>query len=362
MQQIYRFLLIGLTILITLPSYANSPKQFDKLVVFGDSLSDSGNMYNAMEFVQKNFINTGMCSTLQKLIPSVDCENFFLFPVQPYINGRFNNGEVWVEYLAHGLNLDTNNKAEYANFAFGGAWVESNKYSKQVFPLDLASEVSYYLLKGDRHKAKHLYIIWDGNNDYLDGREDVDATTTRIVDIVHKQIARLVKAGGRQFLVPNLPDFGMTPYATNVRPDIRDNLHQLAVQHNTKLENALAQLEQQYQAKYPDFKIYRLDIQGELGKVINNPNDYGFTNVTEACYPGSPVNPGPEVQNAMKTYAQINITNPVFAIARANTHWPTACTNTDEYFFFDALHPTEQGARILASRALMVLGEVSEAQ
>jgi phospholipase/lecithinase/hemolysin len=59
----------------------SSPSQaatFSQLYVFGDSLSDPGNVFNLSGSTQ---------------------------PPAPYFNGRLSNGLVWSEYLAQSLNL-----------------------------------------------------------------------------------------------------------------------------------------------------------------------------------------------------------------------------------------------------------------
>src|SRR5690606_33362232 len=69
---------------------------FSGLVVFGDSLSDMGNIAQA----------------------SVD-----IFPGRYYYNGRFSNGPVWVESLSVGLGLGElqRSTAGGGDFAYGGA-------------------------------------------------------------------------------------------------------------------------------------------------------------------------------------------------------------------------------------------------
>ena len=60
------------------------------LIVFGDSLSDTGNIYKAT----------------QETIPP-----------PPYFEGRFSNGLLWIDYLKHQLQLTSES---LINFAFAG--------------------------------------------------------------------------------------------------------------------------------------------------------------------------------------------------------------------------------------------------
>src|SRR5215475_11575436 len=83
----------ALLLLVVLPSLLFAPAvsatTLTKLVVFGDSLSDTGNLFAA---------------TFGAVPPS-----------PPYFQGRFSNGPVWVDALARKLTLPVE------NFAIGGA-------------------------------------------------------------------------------------------------------------------------------------------------------------------------------------------------------------------------------------------------
>src|SRR6476469_4809363 len=93
-----RFLVVSA--LITLgPAVANraDAEPFNNLVVFGDSLSDIGNI------AAQPFINT---------------------PGPYYWNGRFSNGPVYAETLATGLGLPPLNRSTATggtDYAYGGA-------------------------------------------------------------------------------------------------------------------------------------------------------------------------------------------------------------------------------------------------
>jgi len=68
-----------------------SAQAFDEFYTFGDSLIDTGNLFQA----------TGGSFP----------------PSPPYFNGRFSNGPIWLETLGTKLGID----AETNNFAFGGS-------------------------------------------------------------------------------------------------------------------------------------------------------------------------------------------------------------------------------------------------
>ncbi|MHC5830296.1 MAG: SGNH/GDSL hydrolase family protein, partial [Nostoc sp.] len=64
-----------------LPTKA-SAASFDQLYVFGDSLSDTGNIYNATYATGKPYPAS-----------------------PPYFEGRFSDGPIWVDYLGDQLGL-----------------------------------------------------------------------------------------------------------------------------------------------------------------------------------------------------------------------------------------------------------------
>src|SRR5690242_16448431 len=70
------------------------------IVIFGDSLSDTGNIY-------KKYFES---------IPSSP----------PYFKGRYSNGPVWVEYLAN-LYFPNNGASHLLNYAYGGSQVVSEE-------------------------------------------------------------------------------------------------------------------------------------------------------------------------------------------------------------------------------------------
>jgi len=126
----------------------------------------------------------------------------------------------------------------------------------------------------------------------------------------------LLARGARGFLVPNLPDLGAIP-ETNTTAQA-PALSALTIEHNTKLQTAIQQL----QLAYPSARIDLLDVYSFFMAVRTNPQAYGFTNVTQAC------------------------------LDRA-----VACTtNASNFLFYDTYHPTTQGHKFLADYAAELYG------
>ncbi len=104
--------LLSLSLLFS--GWAAADFTYDGLVVFGDSLSDSGNKY----------VVTGLSNT-----PPYDLLDPFLVPDGPYTKGglHHSNGKTWVEQYAKPLGLGDlvrpalRNPGVATNYAYGGA-------------------------------------------------------------------------------------------------------------------------------------------------------------------------------------------------------------------------------------------------
>src|SRR4051812_4332701 len=108
---------------------------FNNLVVFGDSLSDVGNIAQAL------FINT---------------------PGPYYWNGRFSNGPVYAESLATGLGLPPLNRSTASggtDYAYGGAKTTGTAFPDSLFVKDIDDQVSQYL-SSHTGNANTLYVLF----------------------------------------------------------------------------------------------------------------------------------------------------------------------------------------------------------
>jgi outer membrane lipase/esterase len=210
------------------------------LVVFGDSLSDNGNLYD----------QTG-------------------FPPPPYFEGRFSNGPVWVEQAAPPLGLDPE---AITDLAVGGS-TTADVLADQVVPFVAAAG-------GDVDPAA-LYVIWAGSNDLLDLLEDpegdVAETIGEGIGNLATAVTQLALSGADTLLVVNLPDFGLTPRAQSTQdPDVIGGATFVADLFNAALHDTLGQL-----AAGLDVEIIEIDAFELLQQIVANPGAYGLTNVSE---------------------------------------------------------------------------------
>jgi len=234
------------------PTHTSTP-QLEQIYVFGDSLSDTGNVFKATEGV----------------IP----------PSPPYEQGQFSNGPVWVEYLASKLG----SSPQAINFAFGGATTGVTKTSD----LDstpqtpgLLSQIKYFKATYANANPNALYIIWAGANDYLGG------TTTPAIPLnnLSKAVRSLASAGAQNILVVNLPDLGKLP-ATR-QSSSASTLTRLTEAHNSGLSKILDTLRQSLD---PETNLTLLDVNTLFNQAIAKPGRFGFTNVTAPCLDSSVV-------------------------------------------------------------------------
>src|SRR5260370_41509157 len=95
------FLLILIIFLTTCQQKSPSEKRavsfpLHKIVIFGDSYSDNGNVYR---------LTKGH------------------YPGKAYFDGRFTNGLTWIEYFAQRVNIKPNNPSQFLDFAYGQAQI-----------------------------------------------------------------------------------------------------------------------------------------------------------------------------------------------------------------------------------------------
>lgn len=229
-----------------------SSHSIQELYIFGDSLSDVGNSFQAT--------------------------SGFYPPSPTYFQGRFSNGRVWVEYLADDLHCSGD---RVHNFAYGGA-TTGNDFNN-LAPSVLA-QIQSFTQKHPSISPDALYVIWAGANDYLQGRHDAALSVANIM----QAITDLVNGGAQKLLVANLPDLGELP-ATRTSSKAAD-LSRLTQVHNQDLRRSLKQLNQQR----TELQIATLDAHSLYHNAMTHPNQFGFKNVTTTCLSGSHSCPRPD--------------------------------------------------------------------
>ena len=280
----------------------------NKMVVFGDSLSDNGNLYEYMK------------------------HQLPLSP--PYYKGRFTNGPVWVELLVD-YYYPNNPDEHLLDYAFGGAGVmEGDDIEDDLFTLHREMD-TYFLAHQDKADKNSLYLVWIGSNNYLAVPDDPHKAIADVNTGLQHGIQRLIDSGAKHIMVVNVPDLGRTPAAKDF--DAVDELSYLAKQHNIVLEKYYFEVKQ----RYPDIQWIYLDIFNALNDMMEKPDDGGFTNITNTCYE--------EVARLRERNSLLKMVSTVNPKGRAD-----AC---DGFLFFDPVHPSAQAHRVMAERTIQLFKE-----
>ncbi|HHP7229437.1 MAG TPA: SGNH/GDSL hydrolase family protein [Xenococcaceae cyanobacterium] len=309
---------------------------FDRAYFFGDSLSDTGNVLKFTDGAFPNF---------------------------PYALGRFSNGNIWVDSFAEELDITVepflpgltshtvmvDEAIGGINFAIGGA--TSGDENEGIVPLGLEQQIDTFeflvriqeldamanedheddiIINGDEHNFLNddLFFLWVGANDYFsfiqddpttpdiveanfpDTGKELKNTVLEVVDInIAGAIQDIVDLGGENIVVFNLPDLEDTPLGQNLAKSDRKALRKLTNRHNRRLSNYV----EDFEASNPDINLIHIDVNELIDDIVDEPNAFGFTNVTDNF-------------TGIDLYAEIS--------------QPPATGNPNEYLYWDSVHPT----------------------
>lgn len=275
-------------------------KDYDNIYIFGDSFSDSGNVFNAT--------------------------NGIIPPSQTYFNGRFSNGPIWVDYLASDLGLTLNLKN---NFAFGGATTGTENIGLPSLP-GLQQQINSFV-SAQTADPNALYIIWAGTNDYLSYFFGGVPNPTNTVGNLSAELTSLVADGARDIMVVNLPDLGKLPFA-NFDSQRSNLFNTFSSTHNSSLDTTLKSLRQQLS---PDINIIELNVNSLFDKVIAAPDKFGFSNVTTSCISKD------------------------LSVVPIDVRAQKVLCNPEKFLFWDEVHPTTTTHKLIGELAFSALEPVA---
>ena len=283
------------------------------LVVFGDSLSDQGNAF---------LLSVG------------------LFPPSPYAQ-RASNGPVAAEVLASTLGVPlAPSVAGGSNYAVvgaatgpvlipGGGGATTDNFAAVAYGLPalantgLLNQVASYVSGPTTDPASSLFFVWGGANDFF--IDPSAATAASAVNNLAVMIQLLYGSGGRQFLVPNLPDLSLTPFGLGLPPQQQLGFHALSLGFNAGLSAALGQLQ-----ALPGIDITPFDTFALLTAIAANPSAFGFTDATTPCLSGGLGTGG------------------------------TVCADPESHLFWDSVHPSAAANQILGGALANAVAPVPE--
>jgi len=271
------------------------------IVVFGDSLSDNGNLY---EFMKHQLPQS-----------------------PPYFEGRFSNGPVWVEHV-----IASYPSAHLLDYAVGGSGVSEDDEDEVLFTL--RKQVNAYLLSHqDKADPDDLYVIWIGANNYLGLPEEADKTINDVNAGIVNSVEKIIRKGAKHIMLFNIPDLGKTPAA--IEFEATDIMSYFSIKHNEKLYQSFTNLKD----IYPEVKWLYFDLGSMFSDVVERPDYYGFSDVTHTC--------SNFIVDELSKKSVLNMVSRV--TPKANND---AC---DGYLFFDLVHPTAHAHYLIAGKVREML-------
>jgi phospholipase/lecithinase/hemolysin len=290
----------------------------DELVVFGDSLSDTGNVLARTGGV---YPDGGLFGG--NYDPGRFTDGLTTIPAtkRPYTG-------VWHEQLARMLGIPVATPSEVfdgargTNWAFGGATTGDGTQVIQSVTIDnMGKQVRNFIgSAGPNVPTNALYALWGGGNDLLNAAAAAGATAASImaaeqqaVGNITTEIKLLADSGGTDFLWPDLPPLDKIPLAKNFAPALKAALGTASSDFRGDEASAIQGLE----AFFSDIKIVDLDTYGLFNFVVGPPSEF-FTNTTDPAQGNRNINP-------------------------------------DTYLFWDKVHPTTAAHALLANFAMAAL-------
>ncbi|MBC7531947.1 MAG: SGNH/GDSL hydrolase family protein [Oligoflexus sp.] len=237
----------------------------EHLVVFGDSLSDPGNLSS----------NTFG----------------FVLPHRIFYKGRFSNGPVWADYVGNSLQWTVD------NYAVGGALTRPSDFPESFvvksFPEQIESSGSRLR---ELNPQKTLIAMWIGPNNYLrNGSEYEDGKgrpepkvlgqgVTLSIQEIEMGIKAVQKLGFKQFAIGTMPELGginRNPKGGLAASDA--TLYEATRLHNDQLHKLIDRLA----ADNADLSFVTYHAYEINKATYEDPKAFGFSKLDVPCYVGS---------------------------------------------------------------------------
>ncbi|KAF8940263.1 GDSL lipase/esterase [Dissophora ornata] len=320
--------LAGLVIVDAQLQYANKqsplrfknckPASIKNMIVFGDSFSDTGNVFQLSKGTWPR--------------PTY------------YRDGRFSNGPVWSDYVAADRQLSL------TNFAFGGATTDSKVvqgYSGSGSDIPVPGFIQqiedYYLAGGfsldTTAMDSTLFVVNFQGNDFL---FDATVGTETVLANIERGIRRLVQVGAKHMIVVQNFDIGMVPFfrwnetlsqqnsalAKKQHDEYQDLIRRLAEEYGRPLRggnkafyNCMDSSSMSASSRKVNITFFDLFA---LFKRLNSPQQLkrmGITDVIHGCVSDDAI---------------------------------TGCLDPESHFFYDSFHPSTKVHREVADGILQL--------
>ncbi|KEI72723.1 SGNH/GDSL hydrolase family protein [Endozoicomonas elysicola] len=301
----------------------------------------------------------------ESLTALLDFTKHLPIPILPdpkyYLKGMFTGGiefkGVWPDYLHHMLGASLDNRAmagswtlcapqkmehpgNLIHIAHGVESLAEDFVSGSLVPPCEGLIISAWSQENlSFDGSKTLVMFFNSANDYLNGWPDSKEVVNKYVS----DITRLIRLGARHVVVINLPDINLTPRYQLAPEPVRAWMANAVQENNSELKAAL----QAVRERYKETVIIELDAATMMNQLISGAAQHGI--ITDKPCLG--ITAGlPNIDAHKEKYGaglvEHIMNNPSLAdAAQVASHSAAGeevpvCSNPDEHFFFDTVHPT----------------------
>lgn len=263
-------------------------KPVERIVSFGDSLSDTGNMHNASQWQ---------------------------LPGSSWFLGRFSNGPTWIEHLASRTGRTLN------NWAIGGAQTR-DAHLGLIHGMDKQIDgfLSYMKHAKGYDPSRTLFTFLASANDFVNDTK----TAPQIVAQQEASLRKLIAKGARKILIVNLPDVSVAPVFKYRAADVHTVVGK--VEHYNHQVRLIAER----LSATTGAEIRVVDARAAFDEVIRRPKRFGFVNTTDSC---------------------LQIDSPSSLNYMRKQKLRAGC-DPSAYVFWDTLHPTTRTHALMAGWAI----------
>lgn len=262
----------GLALLAFGMAAALPASAYTSVTIFGDSLSDTGNV----------FVYTGGAT-----------------PAAPYVGGGFSNGPIWTDLIAAGLGSAAGTQASLmggSNYAWGGARTNGGSLPSILVQVGASNAGFWGNIPAD---PTGLYIVVGGGNDMRDARSSFSGNTAAdqagrqaaaqaAIASLQTALQMIAAKGGKNVLLSNVPDLGNTPEAQSMGAAVVAASSDASARFNALVPGLISSA-QGYGLNVSFFDMAATAAAIRSDALNNGGAIYGITNVLYPCagFPGN---------------------------------------------------------------------------
>ncbi|KAF9431646.1 hypothetical protein BGZ76_011893 [Entomortierella beljakovae] len=295
------------------------PASIKNLIVFGDSFSDTGNVYNLTDHVWPR--------------PTF------------YPDGRFSNGPVWTDYVV------SNRSLNLINYAFGGATTDSKivqGYSggdDNVPVPGFIQQIEDHFVTGKRKEMTNddiqstLSVVSFQGNDFI---FKPDITPETVVENVERGVHRLVELGIQHIIVFENFNFAKVPFFQGNQTKV-DEMEAISKKQHDIYQDMRKRISERYGAvagKGNDGKTFYNCMSGNDSKGKVNIGFFDFYELSNRLY-------------EPRYLDRLGITEVIHGCVSIDAM--TGCDNPESYLFYDPYHFSTKIHREIANGVLDVI-------